>query len=163
MWKFFSIIKGLEIVGQIVIYNYQNQINAWKKSSDVEHDVCSNLLKMYEVFCLKELSGAITWNLLSGGNFLEGNYPRVIIQRTIIQAPISRAAILLEAIVLGATNGRQLTLEDNCSRGNFPGGNCPGAFIRGVIIQGAIVRGVIIRVAIVLEPVLVSKKNKFIK
>ena len=57
---------------------------------------------------MKELSGAITWNLLSGGNFLEGNYPGVIIQRTIIQAPISRAVILLEAIVLGATIRRQL-------------------------------------------------------
>ena len=92
---------------------------------------------MYKVFCLKELSGAITWNLLSGDNFLEGNYPGVIIQRTIMQAPISGAAFLLEAIVLGATIRRQLPwrtiaseaicLEAQLSRGIYPGGNYPGS------------------------------------
>ena len=60
-------MKGLEIVGQIVIYNYQNEINAWNKCSLVEHNVSSNLLKMYKVFCMKELSGAINWKQLFGG------------------------------------------------------------------------------------------------
>ena len=60
-------MKGLEIVGQIVIYNYQNEINAWNKCSQVEHNVSSNLLKMYKVFCMKELSGAFNWKQLFGG------------------------------------------------------------------------------------------------
>ena len=76
LWQHYLIhisnIKGLEIVGQIVIYDYQNEINAWKKCSYVEHNVCSNFLKMYKVFCLKELSGAIKWEQLSGRQVFGG-------------------------------------------------------------------------------------------
>ena len=62
--------QGTRIVGQIVIYIYQNQINAWKKCSHVEH-VCSNLIKIYNVFCLIELIvwGAIIWKVIVRGYF----------------------------------------------------------------------------------------------
>ena len=72
--KFCSNIKGLEIVGQIANnrINYQNQINAWKKCSHVEHDVSSHLLKMYKVFCLKELSGAIIRGVMVRGVIIRG-------------------------------------------------------------------------------------------
>ena len=73
--KFCSNLKGLEIVGQIVIYNDQSQINAWKKCFHVEREnIWSNLLKMYKVFCLKELSGAINWKQLSGGQLFGDNH-----------------------------------------------------------------------------------------
>ena len=42
IYNFFSNFKGLEIVGIIVIYNYQNQINTWKNCFHLEHDVYSN-------------------------------------------------------------------------------------------------------------------------
>ena len=105
-------IKGLEIVGQIVIYNYQNQINAWKKCSHVEHDVC------IKDFAWKNYLGQLTGSNRLGGNYLEGNYPGVIIQGTTIQAPIVRVAILMEAIAWGPVIRGQLS--------------------SGAIIQGAI-------------------------
>ena len=58
MQKFFCYIKGLEIIGQIVIHICQSY-KCMKEISHVEYDVCSNLPKMYKVFCLKKFSGAI--------------------------------------------------------------------------------------------------------
>ena len=122
---------------------------------------------MYKVFCLKELCGAINWKQLSGGNYVEGNYPGVIIHRTIIQAPIVRVAILLGAIVWWAIIRGQLSggqLGANCPDGNFLGGNCPGAIIGGGDnYPGAIVWVVIIQGVIVLEPYLIKQKIKSYK
>ena len=61
--------------------------------------------------------------ILSGGNYLWGNFPGAIIQRTISGGQFSSAQFSLGAIILV--------------------GNCPGTIIRGgggAIIQGAIVR-----------------------
>ena len=86
--------------------------------------ICSKCVKY---FAWKNYLGQLTEGDCLGVNYLQSNYPGVIIWRIIIQVPISRAAILLEAIVWGAIN-------------------------RGVIIQESIVQGLIIRGAIVLEP-----------
>ena len=108
--KFCSKIKVLEIFGQIVTYNQQNQINVSKKCFHVENGVCSNLLKMYKVFCLKELSGAI------------------------IQASTVRVAVLLEAIVwVGAIIWVAIILGEI-----FLGGNCSGSKFLGRQFSGAL-------------------------
>ena len=72
----------------------------------------------YKIFCLKDLSRAINWEQLSGGRYLEGNYPGVFIQGTIIQVPIVRVQFVW---------------------GPLSGDNYLGAVILGAIVQGAIV------------------------
>ena len=52
----------------------------------------------------------VNWEQLSGGNYLEGNYPGVIIQWTIMKAQI----------VWGQFSG------GNCPGGNYPGGQFSG-------------------------------------
>ena len=75
-------IKGLEIVGQIVIYNYQS--NKCMKEMLLLNIFCESLIKY---FAWKNYLGQST-----GGNCLGrgGITWRVIIQGTIIQVPIVR-------------------------------------------------------------------------
>ena len=104
-------IKGLEIV---------NQMNAWKKCS------CSkwrNVFqrKIYQIFCLKGLSGnclgAVVW--------------RVIILGTIIQVPIVRGQFFWDHCLGAILSWGAIVVGGNCPGGNYPGGNCPKTTIMG--------------------------------
>ena len=89
----------------------------------------------YQIFHLKELSRAINWEQLSGGSYLEGNQPGVIIQEAIIQAPIVWGQFFQRPLSGGNFPGG----GDNCPEGQYFGGQLPGAIIRRVIVQGTIV------------------------
>ena len=95
------------------------------------------LWKTYEVVCLKELSGAINWEQLSGANYLEGNYRGQLSRR-----PFSGGQFSWDQLL----GGGQL------SRGQLYGGNDPGGgqfswgtFVRWTIIRGTIIQGEIVR------------------
>ena len=80
--KFCSDIKGVKIAGQMVKLSYtiNNQINAWKKYSHMEHDfaqirwIWRNIFceKLIKYFLFKELSGQLTWGNCSGGGAISG-------------------------------------------------------------------------------------------
>ena len=112
---------------------YSYQINAWKKCpcSKWKHIFCERLIKY---FAWKNYLEQSTGCNCLGSNYLEGNYPGVIIRGSIILVPIVRGQFFW-----GSLPGGQL------SRGDYPGGQLSKvqlswrAVIRGEIIQGAIV------------------------
>ena len=111
-----SDIKGVKIVGQMVKLSYtiNNQINAWKKYSHMEHNfaqirwIWRNIFceKLIKYFLFKELSGAINMGQLSRR---WGNFWRVIIRGTIILAPSVRRAIIWGKLSWGIFLGGQLS------------------------------------------------------
>ena len=87
-----------------------------------------------KIFCLKELSRAISWDNCLGSNYLEGNWPGVIIRGAIIQVPIVRGQFFWRPLSWMQLSGRQLSRR-KIVRGaivlgsNCPGGNCPRTLV----------------------------------
>ena len=79
-----------------------------------------------EIFFEKDLSNIlferIIWQL-SGGSYLEGSYPGVIIRGTIIQAPIVWGQFFWDHCLAAILSWGAIVVGCNCPGGNYPGDN----------------------------------------
>ena len=117
-------------------YTVINQINAWKKCSGSKwkHIFCERFIKY---FAWKNYLGQSTGGNCLGVNFLEGNYPGVIIQGgqlfrcQLFGSNFSGGHCLGGNCPGGAIVRGQFSGESNCPEGNYPRGNYPGSIYPG--------------------------------
>ena len=120
--------------------------------------------RLTKYFAKRNHLGKLTGANCLWGNYLEGNYPVVIIRETIIQKQIAQEQFSWGQLSGGGGGGCRIIRGPLVWGVNYPGGDCLGAIFLwgncvegncmggGAIIWGALIWVVIIRGTIVLEP-----------